>query len=178
MPLICQLCQQRPATVHVTELGADGTRQEAHLCQTCIREHGLDLAAAPPPLASLAQAVEGVAASAAAPAEAAEAICPGCGLRFSEYTQNNLFGCPECYQAFDRQVADLALRHHGALRHCGRLPAGAEAPPPAPRRRAPGRAELERRLQEAVAAERFEEAAALRDQLRAAGPDAGPGVAP
>lgn len=166
MPLTCQLCQQRPATTHVTEIGPDGQRREAHLCQTCIREQGLDLAASPPPLAELTVGMPAV----ETPAPAPEPICPGCGLRFAEYGQNNLFGCAECYQTFDRQVADLALRHHGALRHVGRRPAQAEPPPPArrrPRRRAGVRADLERRLRDAVSEERFEEAARLRDQLRA-----------
>lgn len=175
MPLICQLCNQRPATTHVTELGPDGARQELHLCPECIREHQLDLAAGPPPLAALAGAA--TAQEAAAPtAETAAppALCPTCGLAFDEYASNNLFGCPDCFAAFDRQVAELVQRYHGALRHAGRVPAGAAvAPQPAkPRRRAPRRdqrAELERRLAEAVAAERYEEAASLRDALRKAG---------
>lgn len=172
MPLTCQLCHQRPASTHVTELGPDGARQELHLCPECIREHRLDLAAGPPPLAALAGAAAPKAAESAPESE--PAVCPHCGLAFEEYAGNNLFGCPGCYAAFDRQVAELVQRYHGALRHVGRAPeaGGVPPPPPRPRRRAPRRdprAELERRLAEAVAAERYEEAARLRDELRQAG---------
>ncbi|MCK6491712.1 MAG: hypothetical protein L6R48_25995, partial [Planctomycetes bacterium] len=72
MPLICQLCNQRPATTHVTELGPDGARQELHLCPECIREHQLDLAAGPPPLAALA----GAATAQEAAAPTAETAAP------------------------------------------------------------------------------------------------------
>ncbi len=171
MPVPCQLCPATNATVHLTELGADGVRTELHLCRACIArlEVALD---APPPLASLlAQATTAVAGdetddAIAVPApEPGEGACPQCGLEFTAYVQSNLFGCAECYQAFAVQVTELVRRYHGATAHVGRLPAaGIEASPGA--RREAARAALTKALDDAVAREQFERAAALRDQLR------------
>jgi len=95
--------------------------------------------------------------------------CPVCGIRRSEYRKRSRLGCPACYEAFADEL-DAALQElHRATRHTGRAPRNAEA--------ACCRQELERALDEAVREQRYEEAIALRDRLRAldGGQDAAPG---
>lgn len=184
MPTACQLCPSPQATVHLTELSADGTRSEVHVCRECVARLGLALDN-PPPLAPLlvqiqamvqaGEAVESVSVPAPADGEA----CPHCGLEFTAYAQSNLFGCADCYHTFAPQVAELVQRYHGATRHVGRVPGGMTSTAPiddeillaqraAEQRliaKHSARHSLTLALAEAVAREQFERAAALRDQL-------------
>ncbi len=149
MAVICQACQQRPALLHLTESGADGTVREAHLCPQCAS--GLDLGGAPPPLAGLITGLRS-----RRTVEPEEPACPECGFTMAQYRELNLLGCPACWIHLWPRIEPLVRRFHGAVRHTGRTAGGAD----------PVRAALERDLAAAVADERFEEAARLRDALR------------
>lgn len=157
MATTCQRCKSRPATIHVTEVAAGGGHAEAHICLACSQEVGWLPALPPPPVAEL------VAAPAAPPPEDEDDTgpCPACTLTFAEYQQVNLLGCAHDYAAFAAPLTELIQRWHGADAHVGRRPgdigpAAADA----------SRARLAAELAAAVAGERYEEAARLRDQLR------------
>lgn len=160
MATTCQRCKQRPATVHVTELAPVGGHAEAHLCGVCCQEVGWQPTQVPPPVAELASA---------APDEAASrpedpAACPGCGLQWPEYHQVNLLGCAHDWTVFAAPLSELVERWHGAARHVGRRPGD-----PAPAVVDAERAAAEAELAAAVADERYEDAARLRDRLRQLG---------
>lgn len=168
MPCPCQLCPSPNATVHLTELAADGLRTELHLCRACVTRLNIVLDAPPSVAQLLAQKAveddEGDVVDVPAPGPG-EGTCPNCGLEFTAYVQNNLFGCAECYQAFAPQVEELAKRYHGSTAHVGRVPAGGSQPAVEAQRES-ARAALEKALGEAVQREQYERAAQLRDQLR------------
>lgn len=177
MHSLCQLCGKRPATTHLTELDPDGDRRELHLCGACIQAMGVQqqLEVSPPSIATLIEKGatgdedEGETVAVDAPAAGEDEGCPICGLEFSEYASNNLFGCAHDYTAFGDRLETLLKRYHGATRHIGRAPQRQPEPLPVPsgaRARASQRRKLETQLKDAVTRERYEEAAALRDQLR------------
>ncbi|MCS6969576.1 MAG: UvrB/UvrC motif-containing protein [Planctomycetota bacterium] len=175
--IVCQRCKQRPASIHITELLAGGGYQEAHVCLSCCREVGWDAGSPPPPVAALLTPNQ----SADAPAEAetkeemaesgeheegtaASDACPECGLRWDDYRKVNLLGCTHDWSHFASQLVAQVKRWHSADRHVGRRPG--EAVDEATTAQAQRRAELAARLAAAVADERYEEAARLRDELR------------
>lgn len=166
----CQLCQNRPATVHLTELDPAGAVTALHCCPHCVARLHLRLDTDPPPIAEIVASSERDDdepddAAAPAPRGKPEPQCPSCGTTFAQYAANNILGCANDYGAFGSRLETLIRRHHGATQHAGRVPArhGLEGAA-----RVAERARLERELREAVAAERFEEAARLRDRLRQA----------
>lgn len=157
MALTCQRCKSRPATVHVTEVAAGGGHAEAHICAACCQELDWVPAVPPPPVADLVAAED--------PAEEpAPPACPTCGMTFADYQQVNLFGCAHDWSGFAEPVGDLVRRWHDADRHVGRRPGDA-----GPAEIDARRAELTAELAAAVAGERYEEAATLRDRLRRLG---------
>jgi protein arginine kinase activator len=173
MPCPCQLCPSPEATVHLTEIAADGTRQELHVCRACMTRLKLRPEVDAPDLAEIRLRAEPASDAPADP----PLLCDACGLSLASYVDTNLFGCPQCYESFDTAIMALLERYHGADAHQGRRPIseGApaapapEAPPRRPRTRSPAarRAAIEARLRAAVAEERFEDAARLRDELKA-----------
>jgi protein arginine kinase activator len=154
------LCGKNEATVHLTEMINDQTR-ELHLCEPCAREKG---AAASP--FGLAELLAGLADFGTRMEEAAKPkpTCPQCKMTYDDFRKTGRLGCGECYETFHRYLSPLLKRIHGSTRHVGRgptevAPRMALAEEDLPR--------LKERLKGAIAAEEFEEAAHLRDRIRA-----------
>jgi protein arginine kinase activator len=153
----CQFCSN-PATVHLTDI-VNQQKKELHLCQSCaesqhlVHQHELNL---PAILQSLIGQHLG-------PTDAlARLTCPACGIKYMEFRAQGRLGCPHDYTVFRTGLTPLLERIHRCTRHVGKVPRR--------KGRAPGRqaelVELRRRLQEAVDAEAYEEAARFRDLLR------------
>lgn len=87
--------------------------------------------------------------------------CPVCGISEAEVARTGRVGCAECYREFEALLAPYIRRIHGVSAHAGRVPARVAE---SPERR---RLALEREMKEAIAAQNFERAAEIRDELRA-----------
>ena len=172
--MTCDLCSKNEATVHLTEIVNNETR-ELHLCETCAREKGAEAveqfgASGQGEMAgSLAELLAGLSdlATKLPGGAAVQAItCPQCGLAYGDFRKSGRLGCGGCYEAFRRVLAPLLKRIHGATGHSGRTPPPA-AGPEKPETK-PDLPKLKEQLKEAVTAESFEEAANLRDKIRTA----------
>ena len=161
---LCDNCGEREAVIHLTQVVND-TVTTVHLCEACAAERGVDTAAhiAKYPLGDfLATLGEGAAESAAA-----GAVCPGCGATLDHFRRTGRLGCARCYDTFGPQLRELLRRLHGSTRHKGERYGGAGAAAPAEGAPAGTLTDLRERLRRAVEAEDFEEAARLRDAIRA-----------
>lgn len=172
----CQICQERPATIHVTEVREDPDVTSAnhlkhhvehqHLCSACAGQ--LELPFVAPTKKSLtnpkhmAEIWKVIQATAQKQYTQAAITCPECGMSLSEFRAKGRLGCARCYEVFSSQIGPLLERIHNATSHSGRLP-GQDV---GARDRTRQLDELKRQLGQAVEAEDYESAAALRDQLR------------
>lgn len=183
----CQVCKQDEATVHLTQIVDDDVRS-LDLCVGCAKQKGVSdplgfsfadvfKEAAPEEAAGEAEAGK------AARAPRAEVQCSRCGLGHADFKKTGRLGCSDCYEAFAGVLDGMLKGMHKGIRHTGKMPNPAMHPTAArtvPGTRAGGKdaepaqsagEELDRlsvQLAEAVAREAFEEAARLRDQIRAA----------
>jgi protein arginine kinase activator len=154
----CDLCD-KPAVVHEVTI-KHGVKKEVHLCQEHANEAGIAMPGHQPINQVLTQYVI---SKGEKPKRTARKSCPTCGMSFAEFRQKGVVGCPDCYEAFERQLAPMIERaQNGATSHSGKCPAR-------------GGASIDRQLQiqrmikeleDAVAAEQYERAAELRDRLR------------
>lgn len=167
----CDECQLEPAQVTVKTIH-HGEVHERHLCPSCTSKytpgftfHGAPSATVLPAqlLGALPPAVGGLSV-ALVPGGSETLACSACRYSIKQLQQTGKLGCPHCYESFQNSI-QLVLRRSqgGATRHRGKQPA-----------RLSGQVVLERQLaalrahrDEAVRAERYEEAAVLRDQIRA-----------
>ena len=156
----CDICHKNEATVHLTEI-IDNQITELHLCEECARQKGAqmeqhfglaDLLAG---LADLGQQFEVVGK--------AESKCPNCGLTYQDFRRIGRLGCSQCYEAFKDSLGVLLKRIHGSTQHLGRTPARKVAP----EQKKSEIDVLRAKLQKAIEMEEFEEAASLRDKIRA-----------
>ncbi|WP_077615912.1 UvrB/UvrC motif-containing protein [Caenibacillus caldisaponilyticus] len=163
----CQECHLRPATLHFTKI-VNGKKMEVHLCEQCAREKGEVMAGSN--AFSIHNLLSGLLnfeemAGHSDPFEEPSVLqCPKCGLTYSDFIKVGKFGCAECYRAFrDRLDPILRKVHAGNTVHTGKVP----------KRTGKGISikrkikELKEKLQRLVANEEFEEAAKVRDEIRA-----------
>ena len=159
--MTCDLCSKNEATVHLTEIVDDQTR-ELHLCESCAREKGATAASH----FGLAELLAGLAdfGTKFEPGTKPKVTCSQCGMTYEDFRKSGRLGCGGCYETFHRFLAPLLKRIHGSTQHVGKTPVVAGSAPVEP---PDSLAQLKERLKTAVAQEAFEEAARLRDRIRA-----------
>lgn len=162
--MLCQECQKRPATVHLTQI-VNNSKKELHLCHECAQNHQeLSLSLNLDPSFSIHKLLAGMLDGAPFQQMNTAAVpeCPQCGLNFTQFGEIGRFGCGSCYNAFDDRLKPLLRRVQGTTQHTGKVP-----------KRAGGKLGVKReidklkaQLQQAVQEEAYEKAAELRDKVR------------
>jgi protein arginine kinase activator len=172
----CDQCDSE-ATVHEVTV-RNGVKIERHLCESCAAAQGIATQATSPLNEIIKHYVLSHGLTPSAPVTGRASACPTCKTTFNEFRQHGLLGCPDCYRAFETQLGPLLERaHDGGVKHAGKLPkrltGTAATPHPAPARpavtlddREARLRKIRRQLQSAIAAEKYEEAAKLRDELK------------
>ena len=155
--MTCQSCGEAKATVHLTDI-VEKQKHELHLCEACAQANNLILSGDSSQL-NLQSLVDLITTKTSSSPKLAELICPNCGLNYALFRHEGRLGCPDDYDAFRDVLTPLLERIHRAVHHEGKTPLSQGR-----------RAELTRirqQLDDAIRTEHYEEAARLRDQLRA-----------
>ena len=164
--MMCEDCGIRPAKFHLMTI-INGDRVERNLCPICMAKHqkqipGIDFS-------NLAGILNSILENKSREededsGEALESyVCEQCGMTYAEFQKCGMLGCANCYQAFKTPMTALLQRVHGNTQHAGRVPGGVHS----------GTSirmnidRLKQKLQKAVADEEYEQAAKLRDAIRA-----------
>lgn len=176
--MLCDECQKEPACVHITKI-INQQKIEKHLCEQCAQKSGeiigkgiSNIFGSKFSVHDFLKEMFDYAVQDNAP-QTLEPVCSECGLSYSEFCQSGKFGCSGCYQAFSGQLEPLIKRIHGTAAHTGKVP-----------KRSGRRLGVEQQikhlrqeLEQHVAREEYEQAAKLRDEIKAlerqlAGPEA------
>ena len=157
--MLCELCKQSQATVHLTEI-VNEQMSELHLCEACANQKGAQVESH----FGLADLLSGLSdfGKTQEPEEVSTKSCVNCGMTYDDFRKAGRLGCAECYTTFKRSLGSLLKRIHGSPIHLGKSPTRLVKPAKAKTELA----ELRRKLEDAIAQEAFEDAARLRDQIR------------
>lgn len=164
--MMCEECGIRPAKFHLMTITND-ERTERNLCAVCMAKYqkqlpGIDFS-------NLAGILNGILdktiGKQAEPVDdgMGDVTCEQCGMTYAEFQKCGMLGCANCYQAFKTPLNALLQRVHGNTQHAGRVPGGVHSGTSI-------RMNIDRlreKLQKAVADEEYEQAAKLRDTIRA-----------
>lgn len=158
--MLCMVCKQNEAKVHLTQL-IDGNLKKLDLCEACSKAKGVD----DPTGFSLADLLMGLGASQelAQNTGSPAVSCATCGFTQADFKKTGRLGCPDCYKTFADGLEGLLKTMHKGTRHVGKAP-GLQNPGRDPQDRLQL---LQKRLEEAVAVENYEEAARVRDEIKA-----------
>lgn len=166
--MMCEECGIRPANFHLVTI-INGEKVERNLCPACMAKHqkqlpGIDFSNLAGILTSiLSGSKRDEDSQAKLDAEYEGCTCEQCGMTYAEFQKGGMLGCANCYQAFKTPLTALLQRVHGNTQHAGRVPGGVHS----------GVSirmnidRLKQKLQQAVADEEYEQAAKLRDAIRA-----------
>lgn len=171
--MLCDKCQKREARIYYTEI-FNGEKKEQHLCEECASEFtsfhlesaGLNKEIS---LGGLFSSIFGNYQGEAQNAEQKKPTfqCKTCGMTYEEFIQEGKLGCADCYKSFSK-VLDRSLKQiHGASVHTGKKPHGYMTQTEQIVQEVTPIDKLSIRLQEAIEKEEFEEAAKLRDEIKA-----------
>ena len=87
--------------------------------------------------------------------------CESCGFTQGEFKKQGRFGCPQCYDAFRDLLPPMLEGMHNGTAHVGKVPRRALE-----RKNLSDRLlHLESNLDQAIKAERYEDAARFRDEI-------------
>jgi len=165
LPMNCELCNQGPATVHVTEIHhappAEAKVLRKHMCEGCART--LELPAAQLGATKGVPEIWKLLRQSAQKARAeGSLVCPQCGMSLAEFRSKGRLGCPRDYEVFRAHLEPLLVRVHNASQHRGRVP-GEDANT---RQRSQHLSDLRAKLEAAIREEAYESAARLRDEIQ------------
>ncbi|MBI4372754.1 MAG: UvrB/UvrC motif-containing protein [Candidatus Omnitrophica bacterium] len=157
--MVCNVCGQNEATIHLTEI-LNNQMVEVHLCETCAEQKGADFQSHfdfNKLLASLGdfgadQKLDRV----------SKLVCKDCGMTYEEFGRTGRLGCANCYQSFEKLLIPLIKRVQRDVHHVGKVPNKASTEV----KKSQELRELHERLKKSIQAETFEEAAKIRDQIQ------------
>lgn len=165
----CQICNKRPANVHITKI-INGVKNELHICEQCAREkEGIGIEKQVPVFNTpfsfsniLAGLMDFPTTENFANTSLKQARCAVCNMGYDEFKKTGRFGCSECYGVFGNKLEPLFKRIHGNTQHTGKVP-----------KRTGGIIRIKRdieklkyELKRAIENEEYEKAAELRDKIK------------
>lgn len=162
--MMCEECGIRPAKFHLMTITND-ERAERNLCPVCMAKYqkqlpGIDFSN----LAGILNNIlDGGRERQEADETPGELQCEQCGMTYAEFQKCGMLGCANCYKTFRQPLDALLQRIHGNTQHAGRIPGGV-------RSGVSIRMNIDRlkqRLKRAIEMEEYEQAAKLRDAIRA-----------
>jgi protein arginine kinase activator len=181
----CDKCRNLKATIHLTEIIRDN-KSEVHLCETCAREMGLNTKLSNFSLTATdmlsfldlneisenrSDQEKGVPFN-----DSENSCCEKCGISFLDFKRTGKLGCEDCFQNLCKPLESVISACHGEKMHVGKIPhiihdiienpeEKKEQPDKLDELKYESLANLKKKLEEAVAEERYEEAALLRDLI-------------
>lgn len=164
--MMCEECGVNPAVFHFVTIRNE-ERTERNLCPACMAKYkkqlpGIDIKNLAGILNNLIDGKRSAGREEVDP-ETEAITCEQCGMSYGEFRKCGMVGCANCYRAFREPMTALLQRIHGNTQHAGRIPGGVHS----------GTSirmnidRLKQQLVKAVAAEEYEQAAKLRDAIRA-----------
>ncbi|MBC1517311.1 UvrB/UvrC motif-containing protein [Listeria immobilis] len=164
--MICQKCGENKAVIALQQLNDSGKVESLYLCENCAADEALasekDLVKAMDTFSEVA--LDFLALLQKEETAQKKVACKNCKLTFEEFLQTNRVGCEECYAAFQSQLVPIIGRvQNGYTKHIGKVPKEIE--------RAAGVQNeiilLQEKLNQLIKNEEFEDAAIVRDKIRA-----------
>ncbi len=195
--MLCDVCQEKEAVVNYTEITPEGRKEKHLCLACAAKESGIvsPFVSLTDP-GFLANFFKGMWGQVAGEQKAKDdeslkktnLICPSCNMTYNEFLKFGKFGCSDCYKTFHFILDGYMKKVQGSCEHTGKHPvySGETMPIPVLKLEDPiidkseGPApidytidesssieELKAALKRAVGKEEYEEAARIRDMIRA-----------
>lgn len=163
----CEHCNEREATTHIKK-NINGNKTEMHLCSECAAKLGVaeefsaesffadtffgNLLGAGIPSMNVLSGVD---------------RCDCCGSSFNDIVKSGSVGCAHCYEKFEDKLEPSIIKIHGKTKHVGKNVTYTVDETDKNEATVDTVQSLKEELKQAVKEQRFEDAAELRDRIKA-----------
>ena len=188
--MLCKKCNKNEANIRYTEI-INGEKREMMLCEKCSHDLGLDNISFNMPI-DFSSFFGGLLDDEYYNSEdvmplfqtVKELKCNNCNMTYDDFINIGKFGCEECYEVFSPKIDSLLKRLHGDNKHLGRkgisnnVVVDAHIDPQEGKKIDDNQQnekinnkenkleQLQNDLKKAIADERYEDAAKIRDEIR------------
>lgn len=154
--MLCDKCKSREAHVFI-ERTINGTKEKFSLCSECASKLEKEM----PFTIDLGGFFSGFNPFGGMALQQSNVpVCSMCGMTFEDFENTGRLGCAHCYEDFREQLVPIIKRIHGSQQHTGYENSEEDKKRLAVQ-------ELKAKLSEAILHENYEEAARLRDEIKA-----------
>lgn len=152
--MLCDKCKKNEASIFI-ERSINGNKENYSLCSHCAAQMENDL----PFTLDLGGLLSGFSHYSPSPLSTSP-VCSSCGMTFENFEKIGRLGCANCYSDFRDQLTPIVKRIHGSGQHTGYEGIVVD-------KKKLEIQELKAKLSEAILKENFEDAAMLRDKIKA-----------
>ena len=185
--MLCENCGKREANVRYTE-NINGRRRELNLCEECSQKLGVGQIDFSMPI-DFSSFLGGFMDELTTPSfmpmlnTLKQNKCNNCGSTFDDIMNTGMLGCQDCYNTFDDELDSIIKKLQGSNRHVGRIgkiidkkideKEGKESKKTDLKNETNNKTKedkkilLKRDLEQAIKEERYEDAAKIRDEIKA-----------
>lgn len=185
--MLCENCGKREANVRYTE-NINGRRRELNLCEECSQKLGVGQMDFSMPI-DFSSFLGGFMDELTTPSfmpmlnTLKQNKCNNCGSTFDDIMNTGMLGCQDCYNTFDDELDSIIKKLQGSNRHVGRIgkiidkkideKEGKESKKTDLKNETNNKTKedkkilLKRDLEQAIKEERYEDAAKIRDEIKA-----------
>jgi len=188
--MLCEKCNKHEANVKYTEI-INGEKKEMMLCEECSHKLGLDNVSFNMPIdfssffgGLLEDEMYNEQEFMPLFKKVKELKCDNCNMTYDEFVNKGKFGCPECYEVFSSKIDSILNRLHGSNKYLGRKALKSTVDKSEVTNNSEVNEEneiknekredlkeskldkLQSNLKKAIAEERYEDAAKLRDEIK------------
>ncbi len=159
--MVCDFCQENEAIIFLEQY-SQGERRKLNICLECAMARGIE-----PDSKNIESHVKDLFT------ELTERVkktlsennkaCPVCATRLGEIKNNQIVGCPECYEIFKDSIRNQLNKNGIKIRYSGEMPSRLSSVHSV----LTDRIALQNKMNEAIEKEEYEKAAMYRDYLKA-----------
>lgn len=162
--MLCDNCKERAASVHITQI-TNNEKVERHLCGQCAHNSGEMSFVPDSQFTGIQDLLKGMFnhGFASLPQNKNESPCPSCGMTYGDFSRGGKIGCSDCFSTYGERIEPVLRRIHGTSSHTGKVP-----------KRAGGKMAIRQKLKQLrqnldnlVSREEYEQAAKIRDEVKA-----------
>lgn len=157
--MLCSNCKINTANFFYTQ-NINGSETSIALCKNCAAKKGITGSMVSPLFNSF------LGTKIAGSKETSAKKCSLCALTFNDILSMGKVGCPECYNTFKKELEPTIRSIHGSAKHIGSSPNKNTTTDIIKKELTQGEL-LRERLSEAIKCENYEEAAKIRDEIKA-----------
>ena len=163
--MLCQNCGKNEATTHIKQF-INGDMAESHLCSDCASHLGYSDMFSGFGL-NLSELFGGFLGDMMPSISSGKSPrCSKCGTSFDEIARDGRVGCADCYRTFYDKLLPSNQRIHGKIKHSGKTVSAAPEEPKVETKEEKIE-KIKAAMNDAVAKQDFENAAKIRDEIKA-----------